>query len=185
MHEAVLHFGHTHLTANVVRGRRVLEVGSKNVNGSLRAHVELLGPLAYVGVDLAPGNGVDVVCDASAIVERFGEGCADIVISTEMLEHAEDWRAAVSAMKCALVVGGVLLLTARSPGFKLHDYPADWWRYTLDDMRKIFADFEILALDPDGQAPGVMLFARKQQALRVVNLIDIHVAPADEINAPR
>lgn len=185
MHTAVMQFGHAHLTTDVIYGRRVLEVGSMDVNGSLRAHVEALGPLDYVGTDLRPGPGVDVVCDVRALVERFGEGCADIVISTEMLEHAEDWRAAILAMKGVLVTGGEILLTTRGPGFKLHDYPADWWRFTLGDMQKIFADFEILALEPDRQAPGVMLFARKQQERRVVDLSGIHVAPADEINAPR
>ncbi len=184
MHDAVMQFGCKHLTAGVLRGRRVLEIGSMDVNGSLRSHVESHGPLDYVGVDLRPGPGVDVVCSAGALVELFGEGCADIVISTEMLEHAEDWRAAILAMKGVLVTGGDILLTARGPGFKLHDYPADWWRFTLGDMRKIFADFEILALEPDGQAPGVMLFARKQSCI-AVDLRDIHVAPADEINAPR
>jgi len=185
MDEAVMQFGRHHLTAEIIRGRRVLEIGSRNVNGSLRGHTVALGPLSYVGVDLVSGNGVDVVCNVSAIVERFGEGCADIVISTEMLEHAEDWRTAVSIMKRALVVNGVLLLTARSPGFQLHDYPSDWWRFTLGDMRKIFADFEILDLAPDGQAPGVMLFARKQDTRGAVDLASIHVAFADEINAPR
>ncbi len=186
MHEAVMNFGQEHLVERVIRGRRVLEVGSMNVNGSLRAHVMALGPTTYVGIDFAPGNGVDVVCDASEIVDRFGEGCADVVISTEMLEHAEDWRTAISNMKRALVPdGGFLLLTARGPGFQLHGYPSDWWRFTLDDMRRIFADFEILALSSDGQAPGVLLCARSQGTSNSVDLARNQVAPADEINAPR
>lgn len=186
MHESVMAFGQAFVTARDITGKRVVEVGSMNFNGSLRSHVDALAPLCYIGVDFVAGNGVDVVCDAGDLVKHFGAHAFDTVISTEMLEHAEDWRAAISAMKRVLVPGGFLLLTARAPGFKLHGYPHDWHRFTCSDMNKIFADFEIVRLAPDGQVPGVMLAARKPKAWSEgVDLTGIHVAPADEINAPR
>lgn len=186
MHESVMAFGQASVTAPDVTGKRVIEVGSQNVNGSLRGHVEALGPLCYIGVDFAAGLGVDIVCDASDLVRHFGTDTFDTIISTEMLEHAGDWRSAISAMKRVLVPGGLILLTARGPGFHLHGYPHDWHRFTRSDMGRIFSDFEIVQLADDHQAPGVMILARKPLAWSdTVDLASICVAPADEVNAPR
>jgi len=171
-----------------LNGKRVVEVGSMNVNGSLRGHVEALGPSKYVGVDFVAGNSVDVVCDANDLAKRFGKESFDVVISTEMLEHAEDWRAAIAAMKRVLVPGGLIVLTARGPGFPLHGFPHDWNRFTPDDIRRIFADFQIDALEADPEFSGVLLRARKPLKWRrktSVDLASINVAPADEVNAPR
>lgn len=182
MHESVMAFGQTFVTARDIAGKRVVEVGSMNVNGSLRRHVESLGPLCYIGVDFVAGNGVDVVCDAGDLVKHFGAHAFDTVVSTEMLEHAKDWRAAITAMKKILVPGGFILLTARGPGFKLHGYPYDWHRFTCADMSRIFADFEIVQLADDGQAPGVLLAARKpHQPSASVDLTLIHVAVAKKV----
>ena len=188
MHDSVMSFGRAVLTAKEVRGKQVIEVGSMNFNGSLRTHIESLGPSSYVGVDFIAGNGVDVVCDAGDLKTRFGKDSFDVVISTEMLEHAEDWRGAVQSMKRVLRAGGIFLLTARGPGFPLHGYPHDWHRFTVNDMRRIFADFKIDALEADPQFPGFLLFARKPRSWRrkkSVDLSSIDVAPADETNAPR
>jgi len=77
---------------------KVLEVGSYNVNGSLRDRI--FGNLCvaeYVGVDLQLQQGyVDVVVDASAL--PFRDESFDVVISTETLEHVEDWYFAVAEM---------------------------------------------------------------------------------------
>jgi SAM-dependent methyltransferase len=185
VHDSVMIFGIESLTVDDVRSKSVLEVGSMNVNGSLRGHVCALGPLSYVGVDFMVGKGVDVVCDASRLEQRFGKDAFDVVISTEMLEHAEDWRGAIFAMKSVLRPGGILLLTARGPGFPLHGYPHDWHRFTVHDFRRMFADFEICVLKDDPQHPGVLLLSRKLPSWQAAHLADIDVAQADAVNAPR
>ena len=101
-----LAFAEQHLTAERVTGRRVLEVGAQNVNGSARPHVERHAPAEYTGVDIARGPGVDVICDIGALAERFGEERFDLVLCTEVLEHVRDWRAAVSNLKRVLAKGG-------------------------------------------------------------------------------
>jgi SAM-dependent methyltransferase len=184
MHESVMIFGRAQLTAQYITGKRVIEVGAMNVNGSLRDHVLGFGPSIYIGVDFREGLGVDVVCDASNLVTRFGTEAFDLVVSTEMLEHAQDWRGAVNAMKQTLVPDGWILLTARGPGKPLHGFPHDWHRFTVSDTRRIFADFEIARLEQDSQEPGFLLFARKTAQVPV-DLSTIEVAPADEVNAPR
>jgi hypothetical protein len=143
----------------------VLEVGAFNVNGSLRHHVESLKPSSYLGVDLQYGPGVDYVVDFCALtqVEVLDKwpGQFDLIISTEMLEHAEDWRAAVRNMKALLKPGGLLLLTTRSFGFPRHGYPSDYWRFSCGDMAKIFADFHFTIIKPDPQVPGVFVRTTK------------------------
>lgn len=185
MHESVMAFGQAVLQNADIHEKRVVEVGSMNINGSLRQHIEALQPASYVGVDFLAGVGVDVVCDAGDLASRFGDESFDVVISTEMLEHAENWRGAIDAMKRVLTPEGLLLLTARAPGFKLHGYPHDWHRFTIADMRRIFADFHIDRLESDPQVPGVMISARKPTDWRPADLSVINVAPADAINAPR
>ena len=39
--------------------KRVLEVGSLNINGTVR---DLFNDCNYIGIDVGEGNGVDVVC---------------------------------------------------------------------------------------------------------------------------
>ncbi len=84
-----------------------------------------------------------------------------------MLEHAEDWRGAVAGMARVLAPGGLLLLTARGPGFPYHPHPGDFNRFTVDHMEGIAeaCGLEVLTLepDPDPASPGVFLLARKPE----------------------
>ncbi|HZM72135.1 MAG TPA: methyltransferase domain-containing protein [Candidatus Polarisedimenticolia bacterium] len=161
----VIEFGRRCLTADLVAGRDVVEVGAFDVNGSLRPIVEALGPRSYVGVDITAGPGVDRVMDARNLVAELGPASADIVISTEMVEHVLDWHTVIQNLKGVLRPGGRLLLTTRSKGFGYHAWPYDFWRYELDDMRAIFGDMELLTLEPDPDAPGVFVFALRSSAI--------------------
>jgi hypothetical protein len=54
-----------------------------------------------------------------------------------------------------------IYITTRSYGFPYHAYPYDFWRYEIEDMKKIFSDFEIIKLVKDHEASGVFLKAKK------------------------
>jgi len=159
-HRSVLAFVMTHISAADIAGKKVLEVGSLDVNGSPRGMIELLAPASYIGVDMRPGPKVDQICNASELVVTFGVESFEVVVSTEMLEHVEDWRGAISNMKRVLAPGGLLLLTTRSPGFPLHDHPGDYRRFTKQDALEIFSDMEIKVAE-DPMFPGILVWAKK------------------------
>jgi len=47
------------------KGKRILEVGSKYVNGSIRPFMDrFLKPREYIGTDIEPGKFVDVIMPA-------------------------------------------------------------------------------------------------------------------------
>jgi SAM-dependent methyltransferase len=154
-------FVRSQLRREDVQGRQVLEVGARDVNGSVRPLIEELEPAGYVGIDIEPGPAVDVVCSAERLVSRFGADAFDVVVSTEVLEHVWDWRSVITNIKTVLRPTGIVLVTTRSHGFGLHGYPYDFWRYEPEDMRAIFGDFTILALERDPAEPGVFVAAKK------------------------
>jgi SAM-dependent methyltransferase len=130
-----------------------------DLNGTPRSVVGPLEPAEYVGVDLEGGRGVDKICDARRLVDEFGRESFDVVISTEMIEHLEDWQSAVQQMKDVLKVGGRLLLTTRSIGFPYHPHPVDCWRFSKDDFSAILKDMEIEEIcDDPGQPPQPGVF---------------------------
>jgi SAM-dependent methyltransferase len=156
-----IRFVEKRLTESEIKGNRVLEVGAMDVNGSVRRLAVQHQPVAYVGVDIAPGPGVDEVCDVQNILRQYGHAAFGVVICTEVLEHVREWRTAISQLKHVLKPTGVLLLTTRSKGFPYHGYPHDFWRFECHDLEAIFGDLEIEAVERDPSSPGAFLKARK------------------------
>jgi SAM-dependent methyltransferase len=145
-----------------IKGKSVIEVGSMDVNGSCRPWIVQQLPSSYVGTDMQAGPGVDVVCTSSELPKRFGVVSTDLIVCTEVLEHVEEWFSFLDAIWSVLKPGGILLLTTRSPGFPLHNYPSDHWRFTVRDMLTIFEDQTIctITVDPTSD-PGVGIIVRK------------------------
>lgn len=173
-------FGRKVILPEEITDKKVIEIGSYNVNGSYASFIKEYNPSDYVAVDLHHCDhfkGTYIATDRQAVhlqepcvnlilnvldlPDRFNLEFFDYVVSTEMLEHAEDWKKSISVMKRLLKKGGYLVLTTRSPGFPLHAWPDDWWRFTPDDMKKIFADCEILNLESEIALAGVFIKVRK------------------------
>lgn len=73
-------------TMNTVARPKVIEIGSQDVNGSLRSVCP--GSFACTGVDFVPGKGVDVVLlDACSL--PFESESADIVKASSVFEHSK------------------------------------------------------------------------------------------------
>lgn len=169
-----IEFGVKNLTIEEVKGKKIVEVGSYDVNGSLRPIIESWGePAQYIGVDIMEGSGVDMICDAEDILDRFGRESFDVVISTELLEHVRDWRKVFSNLKQICKKEGVILITTRSYGFGYHGHPYDFWRYEPEDMEQIFSDCRILSLQKDSRDPGVYIKVQKPADFDENKLSDI------------
>lgn len=130
-----------------------LEVGSLDVNGSVRS---LFGD-PYVGVDMRPGPGVDVVATADAL--PFDDASFDVVVSTEMLEHDPSPWLSLAEMGRVLRPGGHLLLTTRGNGFGEHHEPSDFWRFMPASRDRLLelANCDPVALALDPEVPGVFV----------------------------
>lgn len=163
------------LSREDVAGKRILEVGAFNVNGSARAIVEALEPAEYIGTDIQAGAGVDVVIDAEELLDRYAPESFDGLISTEMLEHCGDWRRVIEVMKRLVKPYGWLLLTTRSRGFPYHEHPIDHWRFEVADMQAIFADFTTSIILSDPREPGVFVKVYKPVEWQPVDLGAIKV----------
>jgi len=87
----------------------------------------------YVGVDL-PGNPLASVELGPDGTVPLADGTADLVLSSQVLEHVTD--PAVYLAECHRLVrpGGSLVLTTHGLMY-LHRDPTDYWRWTCDGLR--------------------------------------------------
>ena len=60
-------------------------------------------------------------------------------------------------MAAVTAPGGTLVITTRSRNFPFHAYPHDYWRFEVEDFRRIFEGWQIFAIEPDPSAPGVFV----------------------------
>jgi len=100
--------------AATLEATRVLEIGSLDINGSIRP---LFDTAHYHGIDLVEGPGVDEVADAAT---WSPPGRYDVVICAEVLEHSPAWEQVMATMWDALEPGGLLLMTCAGPGRAPH-----------------------------------------------------------------
>ena len=106
----------------------VVEIGSQDVNGSLR---QVCPPVfRYTGLDFVAAPGVDVVLTDPYLLP-FETSSVDIVLSSSCLEHSEMfWLSFLEALRI-LKPSGLLYLNVPSNG-QFHRYPVDCWRFYPD-----------------------------------------------------
>lgn len=139
------------LTAKLVAERldrsrplQIAEIGSYNVNGSIRPLFDAPS-WRYTGLDLTAGPGVDVVLPAPYEWPALS-GAFDVVVSVNTLEHIPaPWRW-IRAVGSILRFGGLLLLIAPNT-WEFHEYPVDCWRVWPDGLRALFDEARIETLD--------------------------------------
>jgi SAM-dependent methyltransferase len=87
---------------------RALEIGARDFNGSVRTIINGMQPEWYVGIDTAPGAGVDAIGDGS---DYQPSAVPNLVICTEVLEHTPHARDVVCNIGRVLEPGGFALIT--------------------------------------------------------------------------
>jgi len=106
----------------------ILEVGSFDVNGSLRDCAP--GGGIYTGVDISPGPGVDIVLEDPHSLP-FADDRFDAIVSSSCFEHDPMfWVTFVEVVRVAKT-GGIIYINAPSNG-PYHAYPFDYWRFYPD-----------------------------------------------------
>tara|TARA_R110000751_G_scaffold46368_14_gene104438 strand:- start:209 stop:736 length:528 start_codon:yes stop_codon:yes gene_type:complete len=87
--------------------KSVIDIGSRDVNGNNREY--FLGG-SYVGVDITPGDNVDVVCKG----HEYESDPVDVTISTECFEHDMYWGETINNMVKLTKPGGLVVFTCAS-----------------------------------------------------------------------
>ena len=141
---------------------KILEVGSKNINGTVRQYFK---GSDYIGIDMEPGENVDIVMNAHDLYDIYDAETFDVIICLEVLEHDIDFLLTCANMRRIVKTGGYLLISTPTFGFPLHRYPFDYWRFGEDAYRQVlFEGFEILHLtevhDTVGN-PGICCIGKK------------------------
>lgn len=114
---------------------KVVEIGSQEVNGSLR---EVCPPaFEHVGVDFVAGKGVDIVLDDPYVLP-FESDSADIVISSSCFEHSEMFWVLFLEILRVLKPRGLFYLNVPANGM-FHRYPVDCWRFYPDSGSALIA----------------------------------------------
>ena len=100
-----------HINDKTYQGFQILEIGSYDVNGSIRP---FFNGSNYVGVDLTPGPGVDLVAEGNKL--DLPNEYFDLAISCECFEHNPNWVDTFKNMYRMTKLGGFVIITCATRG---------------------------------------------------------------------
>jgi SAM-dependent methyltransferase len=152
-------------------GQRVLDVGCGN-----KPYYPFFSTAAeYVGLDVAGNPAAEIEGRAESM--PVDDASFDIVLCTQVLEHADDPAAVIRELHRVTRPGGRVLASTHGV-MVFHPNPYDHWRWTHTGLRKLFeehASWERVDVTPgSGTAAGVGLVLA-----RVVHLLAkrFHMTP--------
>jgi SAM-dependent methyltransferase len=111
-----------------VTRRTIVEIGSLDINGSLRSVVPP-GNI-YLGLDLVEGKAVDLVIQ-DPYAFPFTTGSVDICVCSSCFEHIEFFWLSFNEALRILKPEGIFYLNVPSNG-AFHRHPVDCWRFYPD-----------------------------------------------------
>jgi SAM-dependent methyltransferase len=119
------------LFANIYGGpnKIVVDLGGKNVNGSLRNFFENLG-MKYICVDMDEHSSVDIIVKPGEKLP-FDNNSIDLIVSTSCFEHDPCFWMTFKEMTRIIKDDGFIYVNAPSNG-PYHGYPGDNWRFYGD-----------------------------------------------------
>ena len=122
-------------TYKVLDNDLVVEIGSQDVNGSIRNVIP--SNVRYIGVDFVAGKGVDVILNDPYVLP-FENGSVDRVVCSSCFEHSEMFWVLFLEILRVLKPRGLFYLNVPSNG-PFHQYPVDCWRFYPDSGRGLVA----------------------------------------------
>ncbi|GAC1346712.1 MAG: hypothetical protein NVSMB18_29670 [Acetobacteraceae bacterium] len=128
-------------------GGSVLEIGARQVGVYSSLHAPRFAPeCRFIGADIHPAPGVDLVVDAHRLSTKVTPGSLTGVFSMAVMEHlAAPWVIAAEINR-VLKPGG-LTLHLLPHAYPAHEQPNDFWRMSDDALRILFGPatgFEVL-----------------------------------------
>jgi len=105
----------------------VVDFGSYDVNGTLKP---IFKDCKYIGLDMAEGPNVDIVCNVNEGVP-LEDNYADVVVSSSCFEHDMFFWESFLEMCRVVKPGGFIYINVPSAtGY--HAFPIDCWRFYYD-----------------------------------------------------
>lgn len=134
MHDTAMHIGsllfETYCNA---KSPTILEIGSSDVNGTLRDVAPRQS--RYVGIDFEAGAGVDIVTTAGAPLAVDDESF-DFALASSVFEHDPAFWNSFVEMVRKVRPGGIVYINVPSNG-AIHRYPEDHWRFYPDSGKAL------------------------------------------------
>jgi SAM-dependent methyltransferase len=129
MHDTSLASGNFFLDVYGSKNKIVLDIGGKNMNGSLRLFFEEK-EMKYICLDMEEDESVDVVIKPGDKLP-FDDGSIDLIVSTSCFEHDPCFWITFKEMTRVVKKGGFIYVSAPSNG-PYHNCPGDNWRFYID-----------------------------------------------------
>ena len=107
----------------------VIDLGGRDVNGSLRSFFETKG-MKYVCIDMEADATVDIVIQPGEKLP-FEDGSVDLIVSTSCFEHDPCFWLTFREMTRIIKPSGYIYINAPTSG-PYHTYPGDNWRFYSD-----------------------------------------------------
>ena len=107
----------------------VVDIGGKDVNGSLRSFFETKG-MKFVCVDMESDKSVDIVSPPGEKLP-FEDGSVDLIVSTSCFEHDPCFWLTFKEMTRIIKPSGYIYINAPTSG-PYHCSPGDNWRFYSD-----------------------------------------------------
>jgi SAM-dependent methyltransferase len=144
MHQSSYDFVQTFALKYVLPGRKVIDIGSRNVNGTFKPIFKKLN-VEYTGVDIDLGENVDIVLTEEYNWEELQPESFDIVIAGSVIEHCEYPWLFFDEVNRILKPNGLICVTAPAV-WEEHKYPVDCYRYYPDGLKALckWAEFDCI-----------------------------------------
>ena len=114
--------------ASRLGGGTIVEIGSQDVNGSIRGAAPK--EMKYIGVDFVRGKGVDVVITDPYSLP-FDDASVEAVVSSSCFEHSEMFWVLFLEVLRIVKPNGLVYINVPSNG-EFHRFPVDCWRFYPD-----------------------------------------------------
>lgn len=133
MHDTALRTGEAFLKCYCRGNYSILDVGSLDVNGTLRPFI--MEGVNYTGIDISSGPNVDMVIKPGKLFP-FQPDSFDLVVCTSCFEHDPQFWMTFYEICRVVKRGGFIYISAPSNG-PVHRYPVDCWRFYPDSAEAL------------------------------------------------